>query len=126
MAFDELKSQSYTDYVGENIDLIDEVHDSIVDENSSGLMPTLTEITDLCSDLYVKIDEFVQLHNSLKDNEPALDTICDAGYAFHKIAYMLAECIKNLNENIDTSWYHANDILPVEVETNSNNENIEK
>lgn len=125
MAFDELKSQSYTDYVGENIDLMDEVHDSIVDKNSSGLMPALAEVTDLCSDLYVKIDEFVQLHNSLKDNEPTLDTICDAGYAFHKIAYMLAECIKNLNENIDTSWYHTNSVLPVEVETNSNNENIE-
>lgn len=125
MAFDELKSQSYTDYVGENIDLIDEVHDSIIDENSSGLMPILTEVTDLCSDLYAKIDEFVELHNSLKDNEPTLDTICDAGYAFHKIAYMLAECIQSLNGNIDTSWYHANDILPVEVETNSNNENIE-
>lgn len=120
MAFDELKSQSYTDYVDENIDLMDEVHDSIVDENSSGLMPTLTEVTDLCSDLYVKIDEFVQLHNSLKDNEPTLDIICDAGYAFHKIAYMLAECIKNLNENIDTSWYHANDILPVDVENTDN------
>ena len=46
MAFDELKSQSYTDYVGENIDLMDEVHDSIVDKNSSGLMPILTEVTD--------------------------------------------------------------------------------
>lgn len=125
MAFDELKSQSYTDYVGENIDLIDEVHDSIIDENSSGLMPILAEVTDLCSDLYVKIGEFVELHNSLKDTEPTLDTICDAGYAFHKIAYMLAECIQSLNGNIDTSWYHANDILPVEVETNSNNENIE-
>ena len=125
MAFDELKSQTYTDYVGENIDLMDEVHDSIVDENSSGLMPTLTEVTDLCSDLYVKIDEFVQLHNSLKDNEPTLDTICDAGYAFHKIAYMLAECVKNLNENIDTSWYHANNILPVEVENTDNDGNNE-
>jgi hypothetical protein len=125
MAFDELKTQSYTDYVGENIDLMDEVHDSIVDKNSSGLMPILTEVTDLCSDLYVKIDEFVQLHNSLKDNDPNLDVICDAGFAFHKIAYMLSECIQCLNENIDTSWYHSNDILPVEIETNSNNENIE-
>ena len=96
MAFDELKTQSYTDYVGENIDLMDEVHDSIV-----------------------------ELHNSLKDNDPNLDVICDAGFAFHKIAYMLSECIQCLNENIDTSWYHSNDILPVEIETNSNNENIE-
>lgn len=126
MAFDELKSQSYTDYVGENIDLINEVHDSIIDENSSGLMPILTEVTDLCSDLYVKIGEFVELHNSLKDNEPTLDTICDAGYAFHKIAYMLAECIQSLNENIDTSWYHANDILPVEVESNEPQINIDE
>lgn len=125
MAFDELKSQSYTDYVGENIDLMDEVHDNIVDENSSGLIPTLTEVTDLCSDLYVKIDEFVQLHNSLKYNDPTLDVVCDAGYAFHKIAYMLAECVKNLNENIDTSWYHANDILPVDVENTDNYGNNE-
>lgn len=125
MAFDELKSQSYTDYVGENIDLMDEVHDSIVDENSSGLMPILSEVTDLCSDLYAKIDEFVQLHNSLKYNDPTIDVICDAGYAFHKISYMMAECIKNLNENIDTSWYHTNSVLPVEVENTDNDGNDE-
>ena len=125
MAFDELKTQSYTDYVGENIDLMDEVHDSIVDKNSSGLMPILTDITDLCSELYGKLDDFVELHNSLKDNDPTIDTICDAGYSFHKIAYMLSECIQCLNGNIDTSWYHSNDILPVEIETNNNNENIE-
>lgn len=125
MAFDELKSQSYTDYVGENIDLMDEVHDNLIEENSSGLMPMLTEITDLCSDLYTKLDDFVKLHNSLKNDDPSIDTICDAGYAFHKIAYMLADCIKTLNENIDTSWYHANDFIPVEIESNINNENIE-
>ena len=125
MAFDELKTQSYTDYVDENIDLMDEVHDSIVDKNSSGLMPILAEVTDLCSDLYVKIGEFVQLHNSLKDNDPNLDVICDAGFVFHKIAYMLSECIQRLNENIDTTWYHSNNIPPVEIETNKNNENIE-
>jgi len=125
MAFDELKSQSYTDYVGENIDLMDEVHDNLIEENSSGLMPMLTEITDLCSDLYTKLDDFVKLHNSLKNDDPSIDTICDAGYAFHKIAYMLADCIKTLNENIDTSWYHANDFIPVEIENNINNKNIE-
>jgi hypothetical protein len=125
MAFDELKSQSYTDYVGENIDLMDEVHDNLIEENSSGLMPMLTEITDLCSDLYTKLDDFVKLHNSLKNDDPSIDTICDAGYAFHKIAYMLADCIKTLNENIDTSWYHANDFIPVEIESNINNKNIE-
>lgn len=125
MAFDELKSQSYTDYVGENIDLMDEVHDNLIEENSSGLMPMLTEITDLCSDLYTKLDDFAKLHNSLKNDDPSIDTICDAGYAFHKIAYMLADCIKTLNENIDTSWYHANDFIPVEIESNINNENIE-
>lgn len=125
MAFDELKTQSYIDYAEENMDFMDEVHDNLIDKNSSGLMPILTDITDLCSDLYTKLDEFVELHNSLKNNEPNIDTICDAGYAFHKIAYMLADCIRNLNENVDTSWYHTNDILPVEIESNSNNENIE-
>jgi hypothetical protein len=104
---------------------MDEVHDNLIEENSSGLMPMLTEITDLCSDLYTKLDDFVKLHNSLKNDDPSIDTICDAGYAFHKIAYMLADCIKTLNENIDTSWYHANDFIPVEIESNINNKNIE-
>lgn len=123
MAFDELKSQSYTDYVGENIDLIDEVHDNLIKENSSGLIPLVSDITDICSDLFEKIQDFVKLHNSLKDYEPDADTICDAGYSFHKIAFMLSECIKELNET-DTSWYHQNNVVPIETE-NSNNENIE-
>jgi hypothetical protein len=123
MAFDELKSQSYTDYVGENMDLIDEVHDSFIKENSSGLIPLVSDITDICSDLFEKIQDFVKLHNSLKDYEPDADTICDAGYSFHKIAFMLSECIKELNET-DTSWYHQNNAVPMEIE-NSNNENIE-
>lgn len=122
MAFDELKSQSYTEYVGENIDALDDIHDNVVEKNSSGLMPILDEITDICSDLYTKIDSFVSLHNSLKDYDPDIDAICDAGYAFHKISYMMAECVKELNDNIDTSWYHASQI-PVEVETN-NDENF--
>ncbi len=125
MAIDEMKSESMEEFVENSFDLVDEYHDKFIQENSSGLMPILTEVTDLCSDLYIKIDEFVQLHNSLKDNDPNLDVVCDAGFAFHKIAYMLSECIQCLNENIDTSWYHSNDILPVEIETNSNNENIE-
>lgn len=124
MAIDEMKSESKEEFVEKSIDLVDEYHDNFIKENSSGLIPLVSDITDICSELFVKVQDFVKLHNSLKDYEPDADTICDAGYSFHKIAFMLSECIKELNET-DTSWYHQNNAVPVESETNNNNENIE-
>ncbi len=123
MAIDEMKSESMEEFVENSFDLVDEYHDKFIQENSSGLIPIVSEITDICSDLFVKIQDFVKLHNSLKDYEPDADSICDAGYSFHKIAFMLSECIKELNET-DTSWYHQNIAVPLEIE-NNNNENIE-
>ena len=119
-----MKSESMEEFVENSFDLVDEYHDKFIQENSSGLIPIVSEITDICSDLFVKIQDFVKLHNSLKDYEPDADTICDAGYSFHKIAFMLSECIKELNET-DTSWYHQNIAVPLEIENNNINENIE-
>lgn len=105
MAIDEMKSESPADEIAR---LADEYHDNFIPENSSGLSPVLNDITDICSDLYGKLQDFVNIHNSLKDYEPNADTICDASYGFHKISYMLSECVKYVSENIDTSWYNSN------------------
>ena len=119
-----MKTESMEEFVEKSFDLVDEYHDNFVKGNSSGLMPLVSDITDICSNLFDKIQDFVELHNSLKNYEPDADTICDAGYSFHKIAFMLSECMKELN-GTDTSWYHQYDTPPIDIETNSNNENIE-
>ena len=99
--------------------LAEEYHDLCGDRNVSGLDPISDKITDICADLINEINNFVKLHNSIKDNEPDVDSICDAAYNFHKVAFMLYQCVDELHGNIDTSWYHGcdNPNTPFIVET---------
>lgn len=102
MAFDTLKSETQEEEfnrVGEKF------HDENIPQNSAGLDPIADCITDTCATLISQVREFVELHNSLKDNDPSLDTSCDASYNFHKVAYMLYQCSDELQRTIDTSWY---------------------
>lgn len=116
MAIDEMKSETGAEEFNR---LAEEYHNALDNQNSSGLDPISYKITDICAELIGEIQNFVSQHNSLKDNDPDEDSICDAAYNFHKVAFMLHQCVDELNNNIDTSWYHGydNPVTPIEVES---------
>ena len=103
MAFDELKSETQEEEFNR---LGEAFHEENIPENSSGLDPIASDITDTCAVLMEQVMEFVKCHNALKEDNPSVDAICDASYSFHKVAFMLFTCIDELNKTIDTSWYH--------------------
>ena len=125
MAIDEMKYESGAEEFNR---LAEEYHNALIQQNSSGLDPISDKITDICAELICEIQNFVKQHNSLKDIDPDDDNICDAAYNFHKIAFMLHQCVDELHNNIDTSWYHGydNSVASVEVESNEPQINIDE
>lgn len=105
MAFDTLKSETQEEEFNR---LGEAFHEENIEANSSGLDPLASDITDTCAVLLEQVQNFVKIHNDLKDNNPSVDSICDASYNFHKVAFMLFTCVDELNKTIDTSWYHTN------------------
>lgn len=107
MAFDDLKSETQEEEFNR---LGEQFHEDNIPENSSGLDPLASAITDTCAVLLEQVTEFVRQHNSLKDDNLSVDAVCDASYNFHKIAFMMYTCMDELNKTIDTSWYNNNSV----------------
>ena len=105
MAFDTLKSETQEEEFNR---LGEAFHEENIEANSSGLEPLASDITDTCAVLLEQVQNFVKIHNGLKEDTPSVDAICDASYNFHKVAFMMYTCMDELNKTIDTSWYHEN------------------
>lgn len=86
MAFDQFKSETQEEEFNR---LGEAFHNQNIEANSSGLEPLVSDITDTCAVLMSQVMDFVKIHNSLKDDNPSVDAVCDASYNFHKVAFMI-------------------------------------